>query len=298
MLAPWGEEAAATRETLFGRRFWTLAGIALALLVLTGATGRVGLLRLPSAWLNQGVAPVELAVTDGVRLVQNLWANVADLWSLRQQDALLQAQVMQLQAEVSDDSELRAENQNLTGLLHLQQSAAAGGYGQGIAAQVIGRSADGWWDAFVVHKGAAAGVRAGMVAVTPQGDVVGQVEAGVGPTSARVMLITNPDFGVGIEVERPSSRAAGVAVGQIGSQVLTVTFFSSDADVQVGDVLVTSGLNSPGAPDGFPPGLTVATVTAVAPGSFGLMRQAVVRPAADLEALDAVLLLPAGAGGA
>lgn len=286
-----------TRETLLGRRLWRWLGVALALLVLTGATGSPGILRLPSAWLNQGLAPIEVTVSLGVNAVSGLWSAVVGLWSLRRENAQLRSEVASLQAQARSAAELAAENTSLTALLHLQSSEAAAGRGSGIAAPVIGHSADNWWSVLVVGRGTRAGVRAGMAAVTASGDLVGEVEPGVGPTSARVMLVTNPEFGAGVEVQRAASRAQGVAVGQIGNPLLTVTFFSAAPNVHPGDVLVTSGVNIPGAPGGFPAGITVGTVTAVAPGSAALTRQAVAQPATQLDGVDLVLLLPAPASG-
>ena len=288
----------AVRETLFGRRLWGLVAAAAALLILTAATGRPGLLAVPSAWLNEAVAPVEVGVTAGSRLVEDGWQFLSSLWYLRQENAVLTQQVLQLEEQTAGAADARAEDQHLTALLQLQGSAAAEGLGHGIAAQVVARGADGWWNSLVIGKGSRAGVRPGMVAVTPEGDLVGDVEAGVGPTSARVRLLTNPDFGVGIAVLRASSRDEGVAVGQLGNPLLTATFFATQPDVRPGDVIVTSGLNTPGAPDAFPAGLTVGTVRTVARGGFGLTRQAVVIPAANLDAVAEVLLLPAPGGGA
>jgi rod shape-determining protein MreC len=282
------------RETLLGRRLWALGAIAAALLVLAAATGRPAMLAAPSAWLNEAVAPVEVAVTALERLAAAGWRFAAGFWYLRQENAVLTREVLQLEQEQAGAAEAQAENQHLTALLGLRSAAAAEGLGQGIAAPVVARGADGWWNALVVGRGAAAGVRPGMVAVSPAGDLVGVVEPGVGPTSARVRLMTNPDFGVGVAVLRGSSRDEGVAIGQLANPLLTATFFATDPNVQPGDVLVTSGLSTPGAPDAFPPGLTVGTVKAVAGGAFGMTRQAVVVPAADLDALTDVLLLPGG----
>ncbi len=263
--------------------------------MLTGATGRARWLALPAALLNEAVSPVEVAATEAAHAAESLWQNVAGLWGLRRQNARLEADVARLEAELAADGEAQAENAHLTALLQLQSSAAAQGLGRGIAATVIGRNPDAWWNVLVIDRGSRSGVVAGMAAVSPEGDLVGQVEAGVGPTTARVRLLTNPDFGVGIEVERAASRAQGVAVGQVGNPLLTATFFATQPDVTPGDILVTSGLNVPGTPGGFPAGLVVGTVRAVAPGPFGLMRQAVLAPAANLDALSLVLLLPGAA---
>ena len=287
-------EAAATRETLFGRRFWTLLVIALGLLACSGVTARTGLLSQPTALLNTAIAPVEWMVTACTRTVGGFFANIGSLWSLHAQNAQLKSEVQQLQAEVAQDAELRAENAHLSALVGLQTADNEAGYGVGVAARVIGRSADAWYNSVVIDRGSRSGIRSGMVAVTSDG-LVGRVDTGVGPTTSRVMLLTNPDFGVGVLVQR--SRDAGVALGRLGSYTLTVTFFSPTPDVRPGDLLVTSGLASANINGDFPKGLPVGVVRSVQGGGFGLTREAVVEPVARVDALEELLLLPASGQG-
>lgn len=280
---------------MFGRRLWAVLGVVVVLLALMGATATAGrrLVSLPSAYLNAGLAPLEGVATRAANAVSGLVQGISQLWSLRAQNAAYRAEIASLQAQLLQDGELRAQNAQLSALVHLQQAAAAQGL-QGIAASVVGRNPDSWFDALVVNKGTSAGVRAGMVAVTPAG-LVGRVQPGVTAHSAQVMLLTNPAFGVGIIDQRSTSREEGVAVGRLSSPDLTATFFSATADVRVGDRLVTSGLGG-----GFPAGLIVGTVSHLVQGQAGLVLQATVAPAAGLHSLEDVLLLPApgtGPGG-
>jgi len=290
---PQAGEGPTVRDTMFGRRFWTLAAIAAVLLALMGATAAAGggVVAFPSAYLNAGIAPVEVLATRTANAVTGFFQGIADLWSLRDQNAAYRAEISALQAQLLRDGELKAENANLSALVHLQTSVDAEGL-HGIAASVIGRSPDSWFNSLVVNKGTSAGVQAGMVAVTPNG-LVGRVEPGVSAHAAQVMLLTNPAFGVGILVQRSSSREEGVAVGRLSSPDLTATFFSATANVRPGDELLTSGLGG-----GFPSGLAVGTVERVAEGDFGLVRQATVVPAAHLQSVEEVLLLPASGNGA
>ncbi len=279
---------------MFGRRFWTLAVIAAALFLLMGGTvtTRWRALSVPSAYLNAGIAPVESLTTRTANALTKLFQGIADLWSLRAQNAKYRAEISALRAQLLRDTALQAENANLSKLVHLQASIEAQGL-HGIAAAVIGRNPDSWFDSLVVDKGSKAGVQAGMVAVTPDG-LVGRVEPGVSANTARVMLVTNPDFGVGIIVQRASSREEGYAQGELGNPDVTAVFFSATANVRPGDEIVTSGLGG-----GFPSGIAVGTVESLIQGQFGLVRQARVVPAAHLQSVEDVLLLPAGstAGG-
>lgn len=279
------------RQSRFGMRFWSLAVIAAALVLLMGATAKVGAFVVPSAVVNAGIAPVEVVATQVAGGVSGFYHGIAALWSLRSENAQLRAENAALKAGVLQDAELRAENANLNALVHLQTSTAGSQLGRTIAANVIGRSPDSWFASLVVDKGSAAGVVPGMTVITPDG-LVGRIMPGVSAATARVMLVTNPDFGVGIVVQRQDSREEGVAQGELGSPNLTATFFSATANVHAGDELVTSGLNG-----GFPRGLAVGSVSKVMQGDFGLVRQAEVVPAAHLESVEDVLLLPVSGNG-
>lgn len=280
------------RETTFARRLLTLAAIAGALVLLMGATARIGAFAVPSALLGGGVAPVEVVATRAANGVGGFLQGIFSLWSLRAENAQLRSANAALKAEVLRDAEMRAENANLNALVNLETAVAASGGQRGIAANVIGRNADSWFDALVVDKGTRAGVKAGMVAVTPDG-LVGRVLPGVSASTAHVMLLTNPAFGVGVLVQRQDSREEGVAQGELGSPELTATFFSATANVQAGDELVTSGLGGE-----FPRGLAVGTVSRVMQGDNGLVREGAIVPAAHLQSVEDVLLLPAGNGAA
>ncbi len=246
----------------------------------------------PAAALGSAVAPAAGVFSGAYQGASGLARRVGGLWSLQAQNHKLRRQVAQLRQQLLLQGQLRAENTRLRALVHLQEASSTLGLGRGIAAAVIGRSPDAWFRWVTVDKGTAAGVRAGMIAMTP-GGLIGRVESGVGPAAARILLVTDPSFGVGVLDQRHGSGAEGVAVGRLGSHNLRATFFSPTAKVKVGDTLVTSGLNG-----GYPAGLPLGVVTRVFQGDVGLVRQATVHPSAHLEALADVLLLSARGGGA
>ncbi len=256
------------------------------------ATVRLDAWNGPAALLGSAVAPAAGVFSGAYRGASGLVRQVGGLWSLQSQNRQLRQQVAQLKQQLLRMGQLRAENSHLRALVHLQSVSSGLGLGHGIAAAVVGRSPDAWFRWVTVDKGTAAGVRAGMIAMSP-GGLIGRVESGVGPSTARILLVTDPSFGVGVLDQRHGSGAEGVAVGRLGSHSLRATFFSPNANVKVGDPLVTSGLNG-----GYPAGLPLGVVTRVFQGDSGLVRQATVHPSARLEALADVLLLPTRGGGA
>ncbi len=100
---------------------------------------------------------------------------------------------------------------------------------------------------------------------------------------AKVQLVTDRSASVGAMIER--TRRQGVARG-VGAGSLELDFVSLQADVRVGDRVVTAGI------DGiYPRGLPVGTVVDVRPGEE-LFHRIRLRPAVDMGQLDLVYLLP------
>lgn len=105
----------------------------------------------------------------------------------------------------------------------------------GVRATVIGRGADHWWQHALLNRGSRDNVAAGHV-VTGPGGLIGRVVA-ISPSTARVLLISDPTSRVGAKVSR--SRAMGVVRGQSNNRVV-MEFFEKLPDVKAGDVIVTS----------------------------------------------------------
>ena len=102
-----------------------------------------------------------------------------------------------------------------------------------------------------VNKGADAELSAGDAVIDAQG-VVGQVTR-VLPFMAEVTLVTDKDHAVPVKVERSGVRS--VLFGAGAGRPPELRFMSPNADIQQGDVLVTSGIDGT-----YPPGLAVARV--------------------------------------
>jgi len=115
----------------------------------------------------------------------------------------------------------------------------------------------------ILDRGTQQGVLLGLPVIDNQG-VVGQVTR-VFPFTSEVTLLTDKEQAIPVQLLRNGLRS--VAYGRGKSGTLELRFTAPNADIQVGDIVVTSGL------DGiYPAGLAVARVTQVensAGGSFG-----------------------------
>jgi len=227
--------------------------------------------------LLDALAPFQVVFGWVGRSVGRVWSGYMDVVDARQENEQLRAHVAALAAQLLRSGELERENQRLGALLSLRGQLAGAGYG----ARVIGRDPSPLAMTLTIDRGARDGLRRGMAVVAPQG-VVGQV-AEASHTAARVVLLTDHNSGIDAIVQR--SRARGVVKGGTDG-TCRMDYLTRDADVQVGDRILTSGL------DGiFPKGLVVGDVVEVGRSNRGLLQAATVRPSVDLERLEEVLVV-------
>lgn len=171
-----------------------------------------------------------------------------------------------------------AENARLRGLL---ASAERGRLDVQLAA-ILDIDLDPTRQRLVLDAGTGNGVRIGQP-VIDAGGLMGQV-IGATPTTATVLLITDPDHAVPAVVARSGVRLMVYGGGR--TDVLRAAYVPLSADVRAGDVLLTSGMGGR-----FPPGFTIGTMGALKPDDSRAFLEGQVTPAAQLDRGRDVLLL-------
>ncbi len=221
-------------------------------------------------------AEVQRTMTAGVSGIRHLWSGYVGLRHVRAENAELKQQLADVQIELQQQRALADRSRGLDRLLELRQRLTL----TTVAAEVIASGASPEFRTLTVDKGTQQGVRPDMAVIAPAG-VVGRV---VVPSlrAAKVQLIIDRNAAAGALIER--SRAQGVVVGA-GDELLRLEYVSEIADVAMGDVVVTSGI------DGiFPKGFIIGRVEAIE-RSAGAYRRITVRPAVDFSSLEEVLLV-------
>lgn len=175
--------------------------------------------------------------------------------------------------------ETEAENRRLRLLLGFERR---GGY-ELLPATVLGRGRERYGELVVARPADAARVVQGMPVVTAEG-LIGRV-SGLHGGLARIEGLKNQNVAVSVVNQR--SREEGIVKWQPDRRgSLLVQGVSSQADWQIGDRIVTSGLGSV-----FPRGLLVGWVIGGNTEGSGLLRQIRLRPAADLARAEEVFIL-------
>ncbi len=205
----------------------------------------------------------------------------ADNDRLRAENARLRDANFKLQAAASENRELRR-------LLQLRQQLK----GSLLSAQVIGKEISQFFRVIRLRldRGERDRVRPGMPVLTADG-LVGQVRRTWGRNSD-VLLVADKTSAIDVVIQRSGARGMLKGTGSADSYVCRLEHLNREDDVQVGDLVVTSGLGQR-----FPASILVGRIKKVQKKDYGLYQDATVTPAVSFSRLDEVLILTSGSRG-
>lgn len=242
--------------------------------VRTGEDGPLGAVRGAFQTVTTPVRLVGSAITMPFQGLGNIFSNLtADQATLSE----LQAENDELRSRNAELEEAEQTATRLQGLLDLQSSYNL----QSTAAHIISGSSDSWSSTVTIDKGTSSGLSVGMP-VTSSSGVIGQIVE-CGATSSTVLLVTDESSSVSAMVQ--SSRAQGMLDGSAAGEV-RLDMIRTDQTVEVGDIVVTSGLGGV-----FPKGLPLGKVTSVEKNPGSMYYTIVVEPYAHTENAEEVLVI-------
>jgi rod shape-determining protein MreC len=256
------------------------ASLAVFLMAADTRLGLSGPLRTAVATV---VHPVELALLRPVQAVGALgdyFSTVTD--ARRAEEAARTSIALQAQRALQVET-LTRENAALRGLLELNHRLEVRGH----AAEVLYQAADPFSRKIVIDRGLLVGIKLASPVINEAG-VLGQVTR-VYPMNAEVTLLTDRDAAMPVLNARSQQRS--IVVGHASGGLLEMRYMAANADVKVGDPIVTTGLDGV-----YPPGYPVAKVVEVdrqSDSSFARIRLA---PEVRVDGVRHVLVLdPLGA---
>ena len=208
------------------------------------------------------------------------WAaeSLASRSELQQTNLRLRKDNLLLKVKQQKMDALEAENMRLRNLL--DSSFKIGD--RVLIAELVAVDLDPYRQQVLINKGTSSGVYEGQ-AVLDANAVMGQVTH-VNPLTATVLLITDARHALPVQVNRNGLRTVALGTGRVNA--LELPHLPNNADISVGDLLITSGLGGH-----FPPGYPVAKVTSVVrePGQPFAAVEA--RPMAHLDRTREALLV-------
>ncbi len=222
--------------------------------------------------------PLQQTALAPVRMIEAMSDYFSSKAQLEKESELLRARVLQSSKDIMTLESLVAENAQLRRLAEARQRLPR----SSTFAEIQYASHDAFSRKVIVDKGAADGLQAGLAVIDDIG-VVGQVTR-VHPMLAEITLVTDKDHAIPVQVVRNGLRA--VAFGTGDGATLDLRFMAANADVQNGDVLVTSGIDGT-----YPPGLPVARVSRIERDAAFAFAKITCVPAAGTDRHRQVLVL-------
>jgi rod shape-determining protein MreC len=248
---------------------------ALALFLMV-ADARFRVVEPVRAALAIALVPVQRALAVPVEIVQGGAGYLQGLTAAQAAERQAREQLVRQAERAAQADQLAAENTRLRALLDLKPALAV----RAQAAEVLYEAADPYSRKVFVDRGQTQSVAVGSPVIDERG-VLGQVTRVYALTS-EVTLLSDKDAAIPVLNVRTGQRSAAFG----GSAGMELRFTSANADVQVGDLLHTSGIDGV-----YPPGLPVATVVSVERRVESGFARIVLAPVAPADAVCHVLLL-------
>ncbi len=260
---------------IFSRYTWwvaTMAGLALLLAVMS----QTGLLSPFQSAFSVVTRPIENVLTGTFQPIASFLSNAGNVTSLRDENAKLRIENEALRNKVTA---LQQESQKIAELQQALKIVNGPGSDVHVAANVVAHDSSPFTDVVSIDRGSTSGIQPGMVVLSPQGTLLGTVISSTG-SGAFVRVVT--DTKSKVNARDVESKSDGIIQGTPNHGL---TFDLSQADIKVGDTIVTSGLGG-----NYPPGLPIGRVSAVSGTPQDLFRQVTVEPGVRLATTTTVLV--------
>jgi rod shape-determining protein MreC len=201
-------------------------------------------------WIATAAYPIQWAVQAPVQA----WAALRDSFATRSEvdaaNVRLAADNLVLRLKLMRFESLEQENLRL----RAARESSARVVQRTLVAEIVRVDLDPFRQRVLVNKGTTDGVFRGQAALDAHG-IFGQVTR-AGPLSAELILISDPEHAIPVQVNRTGARSIALGTGRSG--LLSLPYLPQNADVIAGDLLVSSGLGGV-----YPPGYPVGKVTSV-----------------------------------
>ena len=220
---------------------------------------------------------VQSGITTISHGISSTWNGYVNLINVQKENEMLAEEVKRLRSEVIYLKEQISTSDRLTELLKPVDSYVE----KQVVASIIAKDPANWYEALVINKGEKEGVEPGMGVITA-GGVIGRVVK-TAPDYSRVLLMSDRSSAVAGVIQRTGYE--GIVEGQHG-RTLRLNYIMSDADVQNGDIIITSGTDGV-----FPRGIMIGRVNRVERPQNRLFQSVELIPEANLSREREVLVI-------
>lgn len=269
------QELSSSRGTTSGLRLTLICILSLILMVLDHQNQH--LVKIREA-LSVVVYPVQAVINAPFALGRWADENFSTRSRLIDENQGLHQEVLMQGARLQRMIALEAENVRLRALLDSTAKVAD----RVLIAEIVSVDMNPFRHTILINKGGRDGVYVGQALIDAAG-IVGQVTRQQ-PFAAEAMLVTDADHALPVEIARNQLRTIAMGTGDIDR--LALPFLPRNADVQRGDLLVSSGLGR-----AFPAGYPVGTIVDIRSKAGQPFLEVDAEPSAALNRIREVLLI-------
>ncbi len=266
----------------FSRRVRVVLIAALVLAAALGVASNLTGKNIPGMLVQSVLTPLRTGANALTAQAERVYNYIFKYESLAAENESLKQLVAQLQEDARQADALERENQRYRELLALK--AAHEDY-ELVDGYIISRSSADWVSTFTINRGSSAGIQVGMCAITANGEVAGLVSE-VGSNYAVIKTVL--DASLSISATIASTGYSGMVTGGYTTgqkEQLRMEYLPSSAVIRNNDQVVTSGSTV------YPRNLILGYVVDAGFGETGVEKYAILRPAADISALEQVFVL-------
>ena len=225
--------------------------------------------------------PIQNVAAMLARGLSNVWGEYVYLVDVKEDNAKLASENARLREKVRELDHAEVESRRLKRLLQMRDALKQ----DVVSAQVIGKNTTEFFRVTrVVLDREARDIGPNLPVISPDG-VIGTTLKSSGDT-VDVRLVVDAGAAVDVVVQRTGARGIARGSGDESKYAITVEYMQRTDDVEVGDVLLTSGVGRR-----FPKGIPVGTVTQVTKRDFGIYQQVIATPAVDFSRVEEVLIV-------
>lgn len=246
-----------------------------------GSTGPLGAVR---SGVREIFSPLQRGVSAMTDPVGDFFDGFFHAGELKDDNENMRREMASLKTKNKKYEAAANENERLKKLLDLTDSLDV----DNTTARVITGSPSNFETTLQINKGSSSHISIGDAVISGDG-LLGRVIE-VSRSRATVLLITDSTSGVGVRNTR--SEVAGIAQGHSGRSTLSMEFVDPDADIKMGDTIVTSGLQL----GRFPPDIPFGMVSKVSEDPSGLTKNVTLTPIVNLSRVSIVSVLHTGKG--
>ena len=270
-------------ERLFKNKFFIIClSAAMVICGVSTAFALLGYRNLARDAINTLTLPGRLvvsAVSDSSRGFRKYFGSVK---ALKEQNEALEQENQELRQAAEKTDLLENENERLKAYLEVKNLHPDYKF---VEAMVVGREAGNYQTVLTINRGTAQGIDVGMPVITADG-IVGCVTE-VGLTYAKISTLLESANAVGAYLSR--SGDAGILSGDYSMReegLCKLSYLSEDADIEEGDLVLSSGMGSV-----YPADLVIGSVQTVTADEYNRTKVAKVLPAVDFSSLRYLLVV-------